>query len=258
MFPIAHAWLIRQLTADVSPAHMLGCIWPDMLFESPLTHPQSHRSGARLAVFAADPAGPGSETFHQFVMGVLSHGSEPHGFDWYSDEQYGDRAPEDKGFAFQRALPLASAAARACDVDARDGWWKAHNLVEMAFEHTLHRTYPELGEALTQACGSDGLIRDISVPLARFYGVPAEALAHAMRRFTDVSALKPASPADLARVYALQVRIKHPGAVPDERAIAGLIDYATDEIADERDSYLAHCVSEVRALVNRDTGEQPS
>ena len=49
MFPIAHAWLVERLVAKPQPAHYLGCVWPDMLFESPLTHPQSHRSGMTLA-----------------------------------------------------------------------------------------------------------------------------------------------------------------------------------------------------------------
>lgn len=43
MFPVAHGWLLARLTGDVpSLAAFLGCVWPDLLFGSPLTHQQSH------------------------------------------------------------------------------------------------------------------------------------------------------------------------------------------------------------------------
>ncbi|MDE3231142.1 MAG: hypothetical protein KGO05_14785 [Chloroflexota bacterium] len=56
MFPIAHGWLLARLTDDGSPtpAAFLGCVWPDMLFGSPLTHKQSHTSGEALLDFARD------------------------------------------------------------------------------------------------------------------------------------------------------------------------------------------------------------
>jgi hypothetical protein len=249
MFPIAHAWLINSIADNPTPAHMLGCIWPDMLFESPLNWQQAHQSGARLVAFATDPAHDTSDTFRQFVTGVLSHGSEPHGFDWYSDEQYGDRLPSDKGYAFQRALPLATEAARACGIANELGWWKAHNLIEMAFEHTLYRATPELGHALTGACASGSLIAHIAGPLAQCFGVPAEALEHAMKRFVEVATFHPATIEDLAQIYAVQVRLKHAGAEPDEAALARLIGHATDIIAADKDGYLAHCVTQVGGLV---------
>jgi hypothetical protein len=48
LYPIAHAWLVERLVANPQPAHYLGCVWPDMLYASPLTHAQSHRSGRLL------------------------------------------------------------------------------------------------------------------------------------------------------------------------------------------------------------------
>lgn len=91
MFPIAHGWLLAELTEQPAAAAYLGCVWPDMLFGSPLAHPQSHQSGAGLLAFARGlPAGAERDEFMAFVRGVITHGSEPHGFDWFSDEGYGE------------------------------------------------------------------------------------------------------------------------------------------------------------------------
>src|SRR5579859_3918766 len=90
MYPIAHAWLIQRLIPDATSAHFLGCVWPDMLYDSPLTHPLSHRSGRLLVERARNVAdASATEIVRTFVAGALSHGSEPRGFDWYSDEEYG-------------------------------------------------------------------------------------------------------------------------------------------------------------------------
>jgi hypothetical protein len=247
MFPIAHAWLVEQLIAYPSPAHYLGCVWPDMLFEGPLSHPQTHRSGLLLARHTADR--PHNTVLHDFVAGVLTHGSEPRGFDWYSDEQY--RAPEaERGYAFQRAKPLAEQAAVACGLPADQGWWKAHNLVEMAFELSLFAKRPARGDALSAACAEAGLVAAIAAPLADTFGVPGEALAHAMLRFQDISTFHPDRAETLAEVYAAQVRHKHPGSAPDVAALAALIEQARELIAPDAHTFLADCVHDVGAMLN--------
>ena len=158
MFPLAHAWLIHRLVPAPTSAHYLGCVWPDMLFASPLSHTESHRSGARLADAANTlPDGQARDEFHAFVAGALSHGTDPHGFDWYSDEEYGGRPASARGYAFQQAVALAEDAARACDVSEHQGWWKAHNLIEMAFEQSLYLAAPHLGASLAAACADEAL-----------------------------------------------------------------------------------------------------
>jgi hypothetical protein len=250
MFPIAHAWLLTRVIPDASPAHFLGCVWPDMLFESPLSHPQSHRSGARLAEFAAAlPAASDRELVRAFVAGVLTHGSEPRGFDWFSDEEWGGRPLEEKGYAFQHGRQISARSAEACGVPPEQGWWKAHNIVEIAFERTLYTADPALGSQLQAVCADGALIARIAVALSSFYGTPMDHLAHPMRRFQDVVQLHPADAAASARTYALQVRLKHPGAAPDDGAIAALIEDTERIIASDRDAYLAECVERVGEML---------
>lgn len=241
MFPIAHAWLVEQLLREPEPAHYLGCVWPDMLFESPLTHVQSHRSGLDLVRALPEPTAAEYDVLRAFVFGVLTHGSEPRGFDWYSDEHYGDTPETARGYAFQHGKALADDAAAACGVDAKDGWWKAHNIVEMAFERPFYLERPERGQRIFAACDDDSLITVVCRWLAGVFGVPSDALATAIRRFPQVSELRPTTDASLAAVYALQTRLKHPGAEPNAALIADLIARAREATARDRDVYLASC-----------------
>jgi hypothetical protein len=249
MFPIAHAWLVERLVSDLSPAHYLGCIWPDMLFESPLTHTQSHRSGARLVAHANTLSGSGGMLFRQFVVGVLTHGSEPRGFDWYSDEEYGGAGPAARGYAFQKGKELASAAARACDVPDDAGWWKAHNIVEMAFECPLYLRQRERGKHLVHACEDGALVAALTTELAHVFAERADLLAVPIRRFPDVARLQPESVDALADTYAIQTRLRHRGAQPDPTAIARLITRAQSLIADDYQSFLDACETAVGAML---------
>jgi hypothetical protein len=217
-----------------------------MLFGSPLTHAESHRSGARLAeAIHTLPAGPERGEFRAFVLGVLSHGTAPRGFDWYSDEEYGGRPASDRGYAFQQGVPLAEDAARACGITPDQGWWKAHNLVEMAFEQPLYLSMPSLGASLANACADKALCARIASILAGIFEQPADALGGAMLRFHTVVTYAPATARLLAEVYAHQTRLKHTGSDPDIAALESLIERAQALIAPTRDTYLAACLEAV-------------
>ncbi len=250
MFPLAHAWLIQRLVPAPTAAHFLGCVWPDMLFGSPLSHTESHRSGARLVeAVNTIPTGSARDEFRAFVVGALSHGAEPHGFDWYSDEEYGGRPTAERGYAFQQAVPLAKDAARACGVALDQGWWKAHNLIEIAFEQPLYLAMPSLGASLADACADEALCTRIASVLAGIFGQPADALSGAMLRFPSVVTFVPATPRPQAETYAHQTRLKHAGSNPDVAALESLIERAQGIIAPTRDEYLATCKEAVGQMV---------
>lgn len=258
MYPLAHAWLLEQIVPAPTLAHYLGCVWPDMLFGSPLSHPQSHREGTRLAELArALPQDAAGKEFRAFVQGVLTHGTEPHGFDWYSDERWdaqmdtgpagGEESPV-RGYAFQVAVPLAARTARACGLPEEMGWWKAHNLIEMAFEPDLYTARPARANLLTEACADTELHARIAAILAPHYGVPAEALTPPMRRWAEVVALHPVGMAPLAQTYALQVAAKH-GTTADVPALESLLDEAYELIAASGQVFLATCAQRVGVLL---------
>jgi hypothetical protein len=252
MFPIAHAWMIEQRIPSPTLAHYLGCVWPDMLYGSPLTHQQTHREGAALAAYAASlPPGDGIEEFRQFTLGALSHGVEPHGFDWYSDEEYGGLPASEHGYAFQRGRPLAERAAVACGVDPSQGWWKAHNLIEMAFERRLFAERLERGERIAAACAAAALVERISARLGEHFGQPASLITAPVAYFPQVVELRPATIDSLARTYAMQTRLRHPGAEPDEAALANLIAEAETIVAPDGDEFLRASAEQVHAMLTR-------
>jgi hypothetical protein len=250
MFPIAHAWMTEQCISDPTLAHYLGCVWPDMLYGSPLTHQRTHREGASLAAYATSlPPGDEADEFRQFVQGALSHGVEPRGFDWYSDEEYGGLPASERGYAFQRGRQLADRAAEACGVAPDQGWWKAHNLIEMAFERRLYAERPERGERIASACADAALIERISERLAEHFGQPASLIAATVAYFPQVVELRPTTVESLARTYAKQTRLRHPSAEPDEAALAHLIAEAETIVAPDADEFLRSCSAQVRAML---------
>jgi hypothetical protein len=251
MFPIAHAWMIEQCVPNPALAQYLGCVWPDMLYGSPLTHQQTHRGGAALAAYATSlPPGDEGDAFRRFVRGALSHGVEPHGFDWYSDEEYGGLPSEERGYAFQRGRPLAERAAVACGVDPGHGGWKAHNLIEMAFERRLYAERPERGERIAAACADTAMAERISARLGEHFSQPASLVAAPVAYFPQVVELRPVTIESLARAYAMQTRLRHPGAQPDEAALADLIAEAEKIVAPDGDAFLQTCSYQICAMLD--------
>jgi hypothetical protein len=243
VFPIAHAYLMERIFANPTPAHYLGCVWPDMLFAGPLTHHQTHREGLALFEFARADA----PEILPFVRAALTHMAEPHGFDWYSDEAYDPGA--ERGYAFERARPFVGDVEKATGVAPEIGWWKAHNFTEMSFEVGLGHTYPHLGRAVADACADTALVQMVTVPLARHYGVPAEALAANITNFPASVALIDPTSQSLAEAYKLQLEFKHGVNDPDVPAMADIIDRIWVAIAPDRDTFLAYCVREVAAMM---------
>lgn len=252
MFPIAHVWLLERLVPAPEPAHYIGCAWPDMLFASPISHQDSHQRGDALLAFArarCDAGFPGASEFLAFVVGAITHGSIPHGFDWYSDEQYGND-PILRGYAFQRGAPLADATAAACHLPPQYGHWKAHNIVEMACELPLHAANPHQADRFAAACADTRLVERLSRSLADFFGGSPEAFATPIHSFADWWA-RPTSAEALARIYAQQVRAKHGVPDADVAALAALLVRAGELIAPDRESFLAACVTWVGDLLDR-------
>ncbi|HKW20297.1 MAG TPA: hypothetical protein VJO13_02905, partial [Ktedonobacterales bacterium] len=129
------------------------------------------------------------------------------------------------------------------------GWWKAHNLVEMAFEQPLYLASPCLGASLAGACADGALCARIAGMLAGAFGQSADALAGAMHRFPSVVTFAPATPRPQAETYAHQTRLKHAGSNPDVAALESLIEQAQGIIAPTHDEYLATCAQAVGRML---------
>ena len=252
MFPLAHCWLLETLIPEPLPAHRLGAVWPDMLHESPISHHDSHQRGRELLAFARvrrAAGAPGAGEFAAFAVGALTHGSGPRGFDWYSDEAYDEPWPDGRGYAFQRAAPLAGETAAACRLPSEMGLWKAHNVIEMACDQRLFDADQTHAPRLLAALGDGALAARVADHLAVFYGKPADQLAASITRFATWWA-PPESPASQARIYARQVELKHHVASPDVAALETQIERAAGLIAPDVERFQARCAGWVRDMLS--------
>jgi hypothetical protein len=243
MFAIAHAYLMERIFPERTPMHYLGCVWPDMLFNGPLKHEQTHRDCLALLADAHDHA----PALVPFVRAAITHGEEPHGFDWYSDRAYDPGAP--KGYAFERARPFVAEVVAATKVSPDIGLWKAHNFVEMSFEIALGHAYPHLGPMVAAACTDKELVRAVADLAAAHFHVSAEELARNIIDFPATVALDQPTSLTLAQAYMHQLDLKHGVTDPDVPAMAGIIDRVWESIAPDREAFLEYCVREVAAMM---------
>ncbi|MGH2514531.1 MAG: hypothetical protein ACRDHP_02650, partial [Ktedonobacterales bacterium] len=89
----------------------------------------------------------------------------------------------------------------------------------------------------------------IASHLAGFFDLSMEVLAAPMRRFREVVLFQPETARAWAPMYALQTRLKHPGANPDIPALERLIERAETIIAADGQTYLEDCVERVGAML---------
>ncbi len=239
MFAIAHAYLMEQLFAQPQPMNYLGCVWPDMLFNGPLLHKQTHKEGAQFLAFILQNA----PDLIPFALAVITHGSEPHGFDWFSDEAYDPGA--EKGYAFERIRPFVDEVIAVTHAPPEMGLWKGHNFVEMTFEAQLSLQYPHLGVAVANACHAPELVSRVAEIAAAYFHQPAKALAENITRFPDTVSLQQPTYASLAEKYATQLELKHGITDADIPGMTALLQKVSDAIAADRDIFLQTSISEV-------------
>ena len=196
------------------------------------------------------PPGDEADEFRQFVQGALSHGVEPHGFDWYSDEEYGGLSSSERGYAFQHGRQLAERAAAACGVAPDQGWWKAHNLIEMAFERRLYAERPKRGERIATACADTALVERISVHLAERFGQSTDAPGGDDAALPSNRRIVPND----TRVARAHIR-RADAPAPSRRAarwaaLAHLIAEAETIVAPDADEFLRSCTTQVGAMLD--------
>jgi hypothetical protein len=202
LFPVTHAYAVGRLVPTAGLLHILGAIFPDAVLINGLSWDRAHRSGAALYAFLREQA-PGGLPF---AVGMMTHGVEPAGLDYYGDQKYGD---SEKGYAFEEARPYAARVAAICHLPASMGWWKAHNFVEMAIEWLIARQRPEMGVQVRQALAQAEDLAFLSIPLSAFFGHDGSDLLLSLPAMVPFLALDPITPMVLAECYQRQVRLKH-------------------------------------------------
>ncbi len=151
MYPLTHIYFARKVMGFLDDALLLGSIFPDMVTLCDIPWEESHRLGLILWPHFKKAAPP----LVHFTQGIITHGIEPRGLDYYSDEQYGSY---EKGYCFEKAKPLIEQVVEVLRIPPENGWWKAHNFIEMGIELHIYERFPELQGKLFQAFQQQSLI----------------------------------------------------------------------------------------------------
>ncbi|MEW5954059.1 MAG: hypothetical protein AB1815_10095 [Bacillota bacterium] len=205
----------------------LGSIFPDMLIGGPLSHNKAHSIGYKLLeTFRDEP------DLSDFARAVVTHGIDPGGLDYFGDEKYLDY---EKGYCFEKALPLINATTRACNLPPEMGWWKAHNIIEMGIELRISESGP-YWEILQQAFRNESLIMMLGQKLAAITGLGPWELLNRIRRFPRYIVTHRATSSALASKYQIQMIAKH-GIDINVPAVAGLIELASSRVETDIDDF---------------------
>ncbi|MGI5823606.1 MAG: hypothetical protein ACOX6Z_06635 [Dethiobacteria bacterium] len=163
MYPLTHIYFARKALGFLDDAVVLGSVAPDIIVVTGLEWRFSHTRGLKFWQHFQQE----NKALRHFSLGLITHGIEPKGLDYYSDKQYKDF---EKGYCFEKARPLVHSVVKACCLPAEDGWWKAHNFVEMGSELYIYEKQPALLTLLRQAHANTALVRQLIGALSPLLG----------------------------------------------------------------------------------------
>lgn len=229
MYPQTHVYFAQQVLGKMSDAIALGSLFPDMLTGGSLSHQKAHSLGhLLLKTFQDQPE------LCDFARAVITHGIEPGGLDYFGDEKYLDCQ---KGYCFEKALPLVEATTLACNLPPEMGWWKAHNIIEMGIELRISTSGP-YWEMLQQAFRNEGLIMHLGQELAPITGIGPRELLNRIRRFPRYIVTHRATSSALATKFQVQMHAKH-GIEINIDAVTGLIELSSCHVEADLDNFFS-------------------
>lgn len=202
MYPLTHLYFAQKVLGFLDDATVLGSVFPDMGVVIGLDWNRSHTLGQELwQHFQGE-----KKDLLNFSLGVLTHGIEPKGLDYYSHKKYRDF---ERGYCFEKARPLVNGVIEACYLPSGDGWWKAHNFVEMGIELYIYEKQPELLFLLQKALGNAALIRQLVSVLSPFLQKSDFSVQKVFATFRQFVAEEPFDVQLLALRYQRQVFFSH-------------------------------------------------
>ncbi|HHV71674.1 MAG TPA: hypothetical protein GXX38_03560 [Clostridia bacterium] len=245
MFPLTHVFVAEQVLGQSNELQTIGAIFPDTALIFGLNWHHTHCLGEELFFFIKE----NQPELIPFALGALTHGANPKGLDYYGDECYGLKK-EERGYCFQKALPIINEVQKACNLPAKFSWWKAHNFIEMAIEIKLANRSPWLKsqiEASIEKYGKDELL---NTTLNNFYS----------RYFSDVafdlSVLHHFITADqinsfsLSKLYSEQLWYKHQIEGVNKKEVERIIDFSATLVEGDFNSFLTTVIAKIKEMIS--------
>lgn len=241
MYPQTHVYFAEKVFGFLTEALALGSIFPDVAAGICADRRESHGRGRELLAASRQ-----DETLLNFAQGVITHGIDPKGIDYYGDEKY---LTYERGYCFEKARPLVKDTIRACNLPPEMGWWKAHNIVEMGIELTIgsRRAY---GEVLKEAFANQGLVEKISSQAAGLYKREPFVFSRRIYGFANYIDTSRVTPQSLAACYDVQMFTRHRIRI-DVHHVAELILKAAEIVAGDLDDFFHYVFSNLqKTLLN--------
>ncbi|RJX27329.1 MAG: hypothetical protein C4554_04450 [Dethiobacter sp.] len=202
MYPLTHLYFAGKVLGSLDDSTVLGSIFPDMTILIDIDWNRSHSLGLELWRHFQEK----NKDLVDFSLGVISHGIEPKGLDYYSDEKF--RSFE-KGYCFEKARPLVESVVEACFISSGDGWWKAHNFIEMGIELYIYEKRPELLPLLQKSLADAVLVRKLCQELSSILDRDETTLEKMFSAFKKFFADEPLDAQLLALRYQKQIYFRH-------------------------------------------------
>jgi len=216
MFPIVHHRINKALYPDTSPLIILGALYPDMASTSGYNRNEAHTMGDTFAAWCKINAPWGID----LAKGIISHGCNPYGVDYYSDEFW---PGGEKGWCFQQGVPWMPEVARTTNLPENLIWWKAHNFVEMSLELIMIDQDNDLNSDILKAVDDHGAVKEVAQLLAAYAGLDESKIEYAYNMVPEVFALEEVSPQYLATRQGRAYRLRHQVYDYDEEQMAELL-----------------------------------
>jgi hypothetical protein len=202
MYPLTHLYFVKRVQGYLDDPAALGSIFPDVLILSGIAWKESHTLGNKIWRHFR---GKEKDLVH-FSLGVITHGIEPKGLDYFSDEKYNDY---ERGYCYEKAKPLINRVVEACNISAENGWWKAHNFIEMGVELYINEKSPRLLSFLQQVFYNTSLIRKLCKELSPLLHRDADLLEQSLLTFKSFFEEEPLDARLLALRYQRQIFFRH-------------------------------------------------
>lgn len=245
MYPQTHVFFAEKVLGFLSDALALGSIFPDIAAGVCSTRQDSHGRGTELLAASRE-----DQDLFDFARGVITHGIDPKGLDYYGDEKY---LSFERGYCFEKGRSLVEETIRACHLPPEMGWWKAHNIIEMGIELHIGSSGP-YGEVLVKTFANAPLIEKISRRMGRFYQLDPGVFLRRVHNFANYIDTSRVCARSLAACYDVQMFTRHRIHI-DVEQVTGLILRAAEIVSADFPDFFAFVLRDVQKTLLELDGE---
>ena len=241
MYPLVHYYVNQQIFGRVSHLTALGALWPDLAVGAGGDRDEAHSQGVAFFEWCRSHMPKALDA----ARGMIGHGIDPPCVDHYADEYWPDHV---RGYMFREALPYLQEVADCTGLDGdtvipllppgaepprSNVWWKAHNLVEMAYEMITAHLHPELGSLLLEAVADEEAIATLALALKGWQGLAIQPIKELYAAVPGSYALLDAGALAQAEKQAASMHHRFTSYNVDIPALAALLEKISTEQAEK-------------------------